>query len=102
MAAENGQQRVVERQRGGAQLIRRQPAGHLYREGDQQHHVTDHRRVERVLPEAAVQLLGDDDGEEGTDNDHPPRGQRRQADAEQQGGQQSGVICQPAAHRQLA
>ena len=72
MAAENGQQRVVERQRGGTQLIRRQPAGHLYREGDQQHHVTDHCRVERVLPEAAVQLLGDDDGEESTDDDHPP------------------------------
>lgn len=102
MAAENRQQRVVERKRGGAQFIRRQPTGHLHREGDEQHYVTDHRRVERVLPEAAIQLFGDNDGEEGADDDHPPRRQRRQADAEQQRGQQGGVIRQPAAHRQLA
>ena len=49
---------------GGSQLV-------ICTGRDQQHHVTDHCRVERVLPEAAVQLLGDDDGEESTD-DHPP------------------------------
>ncbi len=87
---------------GGGDLMRRQPAGHLYREGDQQYHVANHRRVKRVMAQPAVQLLGDDHRKHRSQYHHPPRGERGNADGQQQAGQQGGVIAQDASHFHFA
>ncbi|MNI49323.1 hypothetical protein D3C73_1039260 [compost metagenome] len=67
----------------GRNFMRGKPACHLHWEGDKQNHIADHRRVKRVLPEAAIQLLGNDHGKYGTQDHHPPGGQRRKADGKQ-------------------
>ncbi|MNP35994.1 hypothetical protein D3C76_1293500 [compost metagenome] len=69
-------------------FVRRQPTGHLHREGDQQHHVADHRRVKRVMSQTTVQLFGNNDCENGTQYHHPPRGKGRNTDCQQEACQQ--------------
>ena len=96
MAGKDNVQGIHKARNRGRNLVRWQPAGHLHGEGDQQHHVANHRRVKRVMAEPAVQLFGNDHGKYGTEYDHPPRGKRRNTDGEQQAGQQRGVVSQNA------
>ena len=81
------------RHRGG-DIVRRQPAGHLYREGDKQYHVADHRRVKGIVAQSTVQLFGNNHRKHRTEHDHPPRRKRRNTDGQQQARQQSGVIAE--------
>ncbi|MNM94531.1 hypothetical protein D3C81_1069390 [compost metagenome] len=62
--------------------VRTGPAGHFQREGHQHHHIAKHRRVERVLPEPAVQVLAEDQGEAGGDQRQPPGRVGRQGEGE--------------------
>ena len=56
------------------------PLRHQRREGDDTDGKADHRRVEGVLPEPAIKVFGDDDGEQGADDDQPPGSQRREGE----------------------
>ena len=78
----------------GANDVWRQPAGHLHGEGDQQQHIGHHGRVEQVLAQAAIEVLGDDDGKGGTQYQHPPGQQGGQREANQHGGQSGTAIHQ--------
>ena len=102
VAGENDPQRVGKAWNVGRNLLRRQPGGHLHREGDQQHHVANHGRVKGVMSQPAVQLLGDDHGKGGTQYHHPPGCQGRNADGQQQAGQQRRVVGQNSGNILLA
>ena len=65
--------------------IGRQPARQLRRKGNEQHRVADHRRIERIGAETAVQMLCEQDRERGAADDQPPRRERRQAQRDQHG-----------------
>ncbi|MNZ77563.1 hypothetical protein D3C78_961100 [compost metagenome] len=71
-----------------------QPAGHLDREGDQQQHIGHHGRVEQVLTEPAIEVLGDDDGKGGAEYQHPPGQQGGQGEADQHGGESRAAVQQ--------
>ncbi|MNV72453.1 hypothetical protein D3C71_1655410 [compost metagenome] len=72
VAGEDHLKRIHKSRYRRGNLVRRQPAGHLHREGDQQDHIPDHRRVKRVMPQAAVQLFGNNNRENGAQHHHPP------------------------------
>ncbi len=86
MTGEDHLQRVAECRDMGGYLIGRQPGGHLHRERNQQHDIADHCRVEGVMAQASVQLLGNDYGKGSAEHHHPPRGQWRNTHRQQQAG----------------
>ena len=102
MAGKDHVQSIHEARNRGRNLVRWQPAGHLYREGDQQHHVANHRRVKRVMAQSTIQLFGNDHRKHGAEDHHPPWSKRRDTDRQQQPGQQRGVIGQNAGDSRLA
>ncbi len=82
--------------------VRRGPAGHFQGKRDQRHDVAEHRRVERVLSEAAVQVLAEYQGEEGRHQGQPPGGVGRQGDGQQQGGDQRAAVLEEHPRRTFA
>ena len=62
------------------------PLRHQCRESNDADGEGNHRRVKRVLTEAAVQMLGDDDGKQGAGDHQPPRGEWREGQGNQPGG----------------
>jgi hypothetical protein len=72
---------------------------HERREGDDAHGEGDHRRVERVLSEPAVQVLGHDDGESGANHDQPPRRERRKRERDQPGRDDGAAVAEKGAKR---
>lgn len=99
MTGEDHLQRVAECRDMGGYLIGRQPGGHLHRERNQQHDIADHCRVEGVMAQASVQLLGNDYGKGSAEHHHPPRGQWRNTHRQQQAGEQGGIIFQRGSNR---
>ena len=82
--------------------VRGRPTGHLYREGNQYHHVADHGRIERVLPKATIELLAEADGEAAGDQGQPPGRVGRQGQGQQHGGDQGAVVLEEQGQRTLA
>ena len=70
------------------------PLRHQRREGDDTDGKADHRRVEGVLPEPAIKVFGDDDGEQGADDDQPPGSQRREGERQQPGGDGGAAVTE--------
>ena len=67
---------------------------HLRGKADEQHGKADHRRIKRVLPETAVEVFAQEDGEDGADERYPPRRQHRQRQREQHGSDQHAAVAQ--------
>ena len=70
------------------------PGRHGTRKTDQQRHTGDRRRVERVLPQTAEDLFGNDDRNKGADQTQPPRRRGRQV----QGKDHTGEDCTQVFH----
>ncbi|MNJ75185.1 hypothetical protein D3C77_722350 [compost metagenome] len=66
----------------------------------QQHqHIADHRRVEQVLADTAVELLAQDNGAAGGNHWQPPGGVGRQCRRQQDGSDQGAAIIQGGSDR---
>ncbi|MNG06041.1 hypothetical protein D3C84_892610 [compost metagenome] len=76
------------------QQLRAGPLGHVQREGQQNHGIAEHGRVERVLADAAIQLLAKADGTDRGDNRYPPGGVGRQGSGKQGGADQGAAIIE--------
>ncbi len=85
-----------------SESVRNQPGTHLARKRDQQHHIADHRRIERVVTQPAIQVFGDDDGRQYADGRQPPRRQRRQRHRQQPGRDHGAVVAQMRRQRLAA
>ena len=85
-----------------ARVERHGPARHLDRKRHQQHGVTDHRRVEGILPEAAERVLAEQHGHRGAEHREPPRQQRGDAEREQERRDEHTAVAQCGAHVSVA
>ena len=99
--ARDAQDAAVVEQGGGAGRVHAEQgdgrgghAAHLRREADEQHGKADHCRVERVLPEAAVEVFAEEDGEGDADERYPPRREYGQRQGEQHGGHEDAAVAQ--------
>ena len=73
---------------------RRQPLRHLDGKREEQEHVADHRRVEQVLAEAAVELLRQRDRDRAAEQRNPERHERRQRERQQRGRHERAAVAQ--------
>ena len=106
-----GAAQAIHRQLAGKQLpalrqagrfARGNPLGHGHRERNQQQHIADHGRVERVHAQATVELLGHNNGKAHPDQGQPPGGGGRQRQGQQHGGEHRTVVLQVEGHRATA
>ena len=87
---------------GSVGEARRRPLRHELRVGDDQGAESDHGWIERVLAEAAVEMLGNDNGNQHAQYGQPPGRDRRQGEGDQPRGDQSAAIEKEHPQRLLA
>jgi hypothetical protein len=76
------------------ELARGQPLAQLQREGDDDGGKADHGRVEQVVAQPAVEVLGDDDGKQHAEGRNPPGCQWRHAQGEQHTGDHGAAVAE--------
>ncbi|MNF97447.1 hypothetical protein D3C84_802760 [compost metagenome] len=74
--------------------VGRRPVGHLLGKGHHHHGKTEHGRVERVLADAAIQVLAEQQRESGSTDRQPPWAIRGQRQCQQRGTDQGAAIAQ--------
>ncbi len=74
----------------------------MHREGDEDDDVARHCRIEDVESEAAIEVLGDDDAEQGSRARNPPGRQRGKGECQQCRSDEGAVIGQCSFRRATA